>query len=180
MDKSDSNEERDEKEDSMLSPGLPSMGYAYVNTISHDDDKDKYSMSRDGDKSRLTSQKAASPLVIQWLQDNYEAADGTSLPRSTLYTHYVGFCSSMNIEPVNAASFGKLIRSIFPNLKTRRLGTRGHSKYHYYGIQIKSSSDLRLPAFHSNESSIGTSKPKNRLKKEYEQQEKNKSSILIL
>lgn len=81
------------------------------------------------------------------LQDNYEAAEGTSLPRSTLYTHYVSFCNSMTIEPVNAASFGKLIRSIFPNLKTRRLGTRGHSKYHYYGIRIKATSELRLPNF---------------------------------
>jgi hypothetical protein len=51
------------------------------------------------------------------LQDNYESQEGTSLPRSTLYIHYIGFCNSMNIEPVNAASFGKLIRSVFPNLK---------------------------------------------------------------
>lgn len=169
LEKSDS----DEKDDSnMLSSSLPSMGYGYVNSINNGDEKDssnKY-YSRESDKgcSRLTSQKAASPLVIQWLQENYEAADGTSLPRSTLYTHYVGFCNSMSLEPVNAASFGKLIRSIFPNLKTRRLGTRGHSKYHYYGIQIKATSDLRLPAYQINESSIGVNKQKNRLKKEYE------------
>lgn len=77
----------------------------------------------------------------------------------------------MSLEPVNAASFGKLIRSIFPNLKTRRLGTRGHSKYHYYGIQIKQSSDLRLPAFSSE--GISANKMKSRLKKEtYEAPEK--------
>ena len=46
------------------------------------------------------------------------------------------------MEPVNAASFGKLIRSVFPNLKTRRLGTRGNSKYHYYGIRVKDESNL--------------------------------------
>ena len=45
-------------------------------------------------------------------------------------------------EPVNAASFGKLVRSVFVGLKTRRLGTRGHSKYHYYGIKIKDNSPL--------------------------------------
>jgi len=117
----------------------------------------------------LTPQKAASPLVIQWLQDNYEAAEGTSLPRSTLYTHYVSFCSSMNIEPVNAASFGKLIRSIFPNLKTRRLGTRGHSKYHYYGIRIKATSELRLPTFNNPGTILASSKPKPRIKQDYEQ-----------
>ena len=45
-------------------------------------------------------------------------------------------------EPVNAASFGKLIRSVFLGPRTRRIGTRGNSKYHYYGIQVKSSSPL--------------------------------------
>uniref|UniRef100_A0A8C8JID0 RFX-type winged-helix domain-containing protein n=1 Tax=Oncorhynchus tshawytscha TaxID=74940 RepID=A0A8C8JID0_ONCTS len=34
----------------------------------------------------------------------------------------------------------KTIRQKFPLLTTRRLGTRGHSKYHYYGIGIKESS----------------------------------------
>lgn len=38
---------------------------------------------------------------------------------------------------------GKLIRSVFPDLKTRRLGTRGNSKYHYYGIRIKTTSPLK-------------------------------------
>jgi regulatory factor X 1/2/3 len=50
---------------------------------------------------------------------------GVSLPRSTLYSHYQQHCSQHNIEPVNAASFGKLIRSVFIGLRTRRLGTRG-------------------------------------------------------
>uniref|UniRef100_A0A8D3CPS1 Transcription factor RFX3 n=1 Tax=Scophthalmus maximus TaxID=52904 RepID=A0A8D3CPS1_SCOMX len=39
-------------------------------------------------------------------------------------------------------SFGKLIRSIFMGLRTRRLGTRGNSKYHYYGIRVKPDSPL--------------------------------------
>jgi regulatory factor X 1/2/3 len=43
---------------------------------------------------------------------------------------------------MNAASFGKLIRSVFVGLKTRRLGTRGNSKYHYYGIRVKPTSPL--------------------------------------
>ena len=45
-------------------------------------------------------------------------------------------------EPVNAASFGKLIRSVFLGLRTRRIGTRGNSKYHYYGIRVKPTSIL--------------------------------------
>jgi regulatory factor X 1/2/3 len=47
-----------------------------------------------------------------------------SLPRSTLYAHYLRHCNEHKLEPVNAASFGKLIRSVFLGLRTRRLGTR--------------------------------------------------------
>lgn len=91
-----------------------------------------------------------------------------SLPRSTLYNHYLRHCQEQKLDPVNAASFGKLIRSIFMGLRTRRLGTRlppvlspgcsrasgffhalvffssrrGNSKYHYYGIRVKPDSPL--------------------------------------
>ena len=64
---------------------------------------------------------------VQWLLENYETAEGVSLPRSTLYCHYLLHCQEQKLEPVNAASFGKLIRSVFMGLRTRRLGTRwGH------------------------------------------------------
>jgi len=83
-----------------------------------------------------------SPSTIQWLIQNYETAEGVSLPRSTLYSHYQRHCTETKQEPVNAASFGKLIRSVFLGLRTRRIGTRGNSKYHYYGIRVKPTSIL--------------------------------------
>ncbi|XP_070600023.1 DNA-binding protein RFX2 isoform X2 [Erythrolamprus reginae] len=61
---------------------------------------------------------------LQWLLDNYETAEGVSLPRSSLYNHYLRHCQEHKLDPVNAASFGKLIRSVFMGLRTRRLGTR--------------------------------------------------------
>ncbi|XP_048505749.1 DNA-binding protein RFX2 isoform X3 [Athalia rosae] len=91
--------------------------------------------------SQATVSHIDSPFV-QWLLENYETADGVSLPRSTLYNHYLRHCSDNKLDPVNAASFGKLIRSVFLGLRTRRLGTRGNSKYHYYGIRVKPSSPL--------------------------------------
>ncbi|KAF5911618.1 hypothetical protein HPG69_008217 [Diceros bicornis minor] len=81
-------------------------------------------------------------LQLQWLLDNYETAEGVSLPRSSLYNHYLRHCQEHKLDPVNAASFGKLIRSVFMGLRTRRLGTRGNSKYHYYGIRLKPDSPL--------------------------------------
>ncbi|XP_072318844.1 MHC class II regulatory factor RFX1 isoform X2 [Eucyclogobius newberryi] len=88
------------------------------------------------------SNSRAPPATVQWLVDNYEGAEGVSLPRCTLYYHYLLHCQEQKLEPVNAASFGKLIRSVFLGLRTRRLGTRGNSKYHYYGLRIKSGSPL--------------------------------------
>uniref|UniRef100_A0A182U292 RFX-type winged-helix domain-containing protein n=1 Tax=Anopheles melas TaxID=34690 RepID=A0A182U292_9DIPT len=82
------------------------------------------------------------PATVSWLMENYETADGVSLPRSTLYNHYMWHCNENKLDAVNAASFGKLIRSVFSGLRTRRLGTRGNSKYHYYGIRIKPTSPL--------------------------------------
>ncbi|CAF1309168.1 unnamed protein product [Didymodactylos carnosus] len=90
----------------------------------------------------LTHTTRASPATVQWLVDNFEPAEGCSLRRSTLYTFYLQHCSEQKLEPVNPASFGKLIRSVFLGLRTRRLGTRGNSKYHYYGIRVKGTSTL--------------------------------------
>ncbi|XP_052839943.1 DNA-binding protein RFX2 isoform X3 [Drosophila gunungcola] len=98
--------------------------------------------SPDSDQSALGSSNKIASATIKWLSRNYETADGVSLPRSTLYNHYMQHCSEHKLEPVNAASFGKLIRSVFSGLRTRRLGTRGNSKYHYYGIRIKPGSLL--------------------------------------
>lgn len=81
---------------------------------------------------------------MAWLVENYETAEGVSLPRSTLYNHYMRHCNEHKLDAVNAASFGKLIRSVFTGLRTRRLGTRGNSKYHYYGIRVKLGSSLMM------------------------------------
>lgn len=93
-----------------------------------------------GNSQTYSHNARASPAT--WLLDNYETAEGVSLPRSTLYCHYLLHCQEEKLEPVNAASFGKLIRSVFMGLRTRRLGTRGNSKYHYYGLRIKAGSSL--------------------------------------
>ncbi|XP_023244976.1 DNA-binding protein RFX2 [Copidosoma floridanum] len=92
--------------------------------------------------ANMTHATRVSQATVQWLLENYETADGVSLPRSTLYNHYLRHCSDNKLDPVNAASFGKLIRSVFLGLRTRRLGTRGNSKYHYYGIRVKPNSPL--------------------------------------
>ncbi|SPP87687.1 DNA-binding protein RFX2 isoform X4 [Drosophila guanche] len=111
--------------------------------------------SPDSDQSALGNSNKIASATIKWLSRNYETADGVSLPRSTLYNHYMQHCNEQKLEPVNAASFGKLIRSVFSGLRTRRLGTRGNSKYHYYGIRIKPGSLLNHHSMEDNKSMHG-------------------------
>ncbi|XP_029453412.1 LOW QUALITY PROTEIN: transcription factor RFX4 [Rhinatrema bivittatum] len=103
-----------------------------LGNISNDDNDEK--------ENNRASKPHSTPATLQWLEENYEIAEGVCIPRSALYMHYLDFCEKNDTQPVNAASFGKIIRQQFPQLTTRRLGTRGQSKYHYYGIAVKESS----------------------------------------
>lgn len=67
-----------------------------------------------------------------------------SVPRGRVYANYASRCATERITVLNPASFGKLVRVLFPGLKTRRLGVRGESKYHYVNFQLKEEQpDLR-------------------------------------
>lgn len=60
----------------------------------------------------------------------------TSVPRSRVYASYVKRCAHEKIAVLNPASFGKLVRVLYPGLRTRRLGVRGESKYHYVDFEL--------------------------------------------
>lgn len=96
-----------------------------------------------------TSAEQRASHACSWLSSMYEPQDNVSMPRSALYDHYLEACSLANQDPVNSATFGKLLRAVFPLLKTRRLGTRGNSKYHYYGIGIRAEQLQSVPAQYS-------------------------------
>nr|XP_043904644.1 DNA-binding protein RFX6 [Solea senegalensis] len=102
--------------------------------------KQSISSSRKSISQIIKDKKKQTQLTLQWLEENYIVCEGVCLPRCILYAHYLDFCRKEKLEPACAATFGKTIRQKFPLLTTRRLGTRGHSKYHYYGIGIKESS----------------------------------------
>ncbi|XP_073976601.1 regulatory transcription factor Rfx isoform X11 [Rhodnius prolixus] len=129
---------------------IESTGEQTIYTTSNGQMYPVYTVGESGTMYTPTSGQYYSPgnttpvtyTQVQWLLENYETAEGVSLPRSTLYNHYLRHCYDNKLDPVNAASFGKLIRSVFLGLRTRRLGTRGNSKYHYYGIRVKAGSLL--------------------------------------
>jgi regulatory factor X 1/2/3 len=93
--------------------------------------------SLDGDgypNLSLTTCTSMSP--VQWLLQNFEIAQDMSLPRSTVYKLYLHYCNKNKLKPLTAATLGKVINNVFDCLRTRRLGKRGNSKYHYYGIRV--------------------------------------------
>ncbi|GAO52760.1 hypothetical protein SAICODRAFT_22973 [Saitoella complicata NRRL Y-17804] len=65
-----------------------------------------------------------------------------AVPRNRIYARYVAVCAGERMKPLNPASFGKLVRVVFRGIKTRRLGVRGQSKYHYCGIRLRGEDDV--------------------------------------
>ncbi|XP_022518563.2 DNA-binding protein RFX6 isoform X2 [Astyanax mexicanus] len=136
----------EEEEDS----GIKSEAEESNGTISSEDDLDhleysknialKQSVEKKSISQIIKDKKKQTQLTLLWLEENYIVCEGVCLPRCILYAHYLDFCRKEKLDPACAATFGKTIRQKFPLLTTRRLGTRGHSKYHYYGIGIKESS----------------------------------------
>ncbi|KAG1325433.1 hypothetical protein G6F62_008552 [Rhizopus arrhizus] len=89
----------------------------------------------------IMSDREASMHVTAWVRDNYVQERDHNVPRRNMYEHYKAHCIARHLVPVNSATFGKLIRIVFPELKTRRLGVRGQSKYHYCGIRVRASTE---------------------------------------
>ena len=81
-------------------------------------------------------EKARQMFGMSWLMRNCEVSTGAT-PRNRVYARYVSLCAAERLKPLNPASFGKLVRAVYPDIKTRRLGVRGQSKYHYCGIKLR-------------------------------------------
>ena len=50
----------------------------------------------------------STPATLCWLEKNYELSEGVCIPRNVVYYNYVDFCGRNGMQPVNAASFGKV------------------------------------------------------------------------
>lgn len=84
---------------------------------------------------------------MTWLIKCSQETPNENVPRNRIYVRYVEVCSEFGLRALSPASFGKLVRILYPNIKTRRLGVRGHSRYHYCGLQLIG--DLNKPTGHT-------------------------------
>ncbi|XP_038158095.1 DNA-binding protein RFX5 [Cyprinodon tularosa] len=95
-----------------------------------------------GDTSSLTT--ADQLHTCNWIRSHLEEHSDTCLPKQDVYETYRKYCENLQHRPLSAANFGKIIRDIFPNIKARRLGGRGQSKYCYSGIRRKTVLNMPL------------------------------------
>ncbi|XP_053720259.1 DNA-binding protein RFX7-like [Synchiropus splendidus] len=87
------------------------------------------------DQSALTSSRTQQTYAFNWIHNHLEEYPETSLPKQEVYDEYKSFCDNLNYHPLSAADFGKMMKNVFPNMKARRLGMRGKSKYCYSGLR---------------------------------------------
>ncbi|TMS13132.1 DNA-binding protein RFX7 [Larimichthys crocea] len=81
------------------------------------------------DQSALSSSRTQQMHAFSWIRNHLEEYPETSLPKQEVYDEYKSFCDNLNYHPLSAADFGKMMKNVFPNMKARRLGMRGKSKY---------------------------------------------------
>ncbi|KAJ5736455.1 uncharacterized protein N7483_001580 [Penicillium malachiteum] len=81
------------------------------------------------------AEKVKQVFAMIWLRENCRKSSG-SVRRDRVYCCYAELCGTERVSVLNPASFGKLVRIIFPNVQTRRLGVRGESKYHYVDLSV--------------------------------------------
>ncbi|KAE8446135.1 hypothetical protein EG329_012506 [Mollisiaceae sp. DMI_Dod_QoI] len=89
-----------------------------------------------GNERGPSSERQRQVFAMLWINQVCSNGKG-SVPRGRVYANYVSRCATERVTVLNPASFGKLVRVLFPGLKTRRLGVRGESKYHYVNFSLK-------------------------------------------
>ncbi|XP_052011103.1 DNA-binding protein RFX7-like [Xyrauchen texanus] len=89
------------------------------------------------EQSPMTSSRAQQMHAFSWIRNHLQEHPETSLPKQEVYDEYKSYCDSLGYNALSAADFGKIMKNVFPNMKARRLGMRGKSKYCYSGLRKK-------------------------------------------
>ncbi|CAL8294758.1 unnamed protein product [Boreogadus saida] len=81
------------------------------------------------DQNSMSSSRTQQMYAFNWIRNHLEEHPETSLPKQEVYDEYKSYCDNLGYNPLSAADFGKIMKNVFPNMKARRLGMRGKSKY---------------------------------------------------
>nr|XP_018913120.1 PREDICTED: uncharacterized protein LOC109041284 [Bemisia tabaci] len=72
--------------------------------------------------------------TINWVRTHFIEDKNVSLPKQNIYAEYLEYCALNSMKPLSTADFGKVMKQVFPEVRPRRLGTRGNSRYCYSGL----------------------------------------------
>lgn len=99
-------------------------------------------------------------LTYSWIRSHLEEDITVSIPKHEVYEEYRAYCEANRFDKLCVADFGKAMKHIFPQVKPRRLGQRGNSKYCYSGLRKKTLVETpELPALDTSEYRIGGEEP---------------------
>ncbi|KAI0209929.1 DNA-binding protein RFX5 [Lamellibrachia satsuma] len=68
-------------------------------------------------------------IALNWLRTHLQLDANTCLPKQDILDEYRLYCERHDYQVISQADFGKLVKQVFPDTKTRRLGQRGQSRY---------------------------------------------------
>uniref|UniRef100_A0A6I8S4L9 Regulatory factor X7 n=1 Tax=Xenopus tropicalis TaxID=8364 RepID=A0A6I8S4L9_XENTR len=97
-------------------------------------------------KNSLSSSRAQQTHAFSWIRNTLEEHPETSLPKQEVYDEYKSYCDNLGYHPLSAADFGKIMKNVFPNMKARRLGTRGKSKYPFLEVGLRKKAFVHMPS----------------------------------
>ncbi|KAG0723041.1 Transcription factor RFX4 [Chionoecetes opilio] len=93
-----------------------------------------------------------------WVKTHYERHPEGVVAKAVMYKHYEDYCRDNGRNIMETSIFGRVVKSVFPDVTIRRLGGRDNLKYYYCGIQAKETSP------HAGDNAT-TTRPKRRLRK---------------
>lgn len=68
-----------------------------------------------------------------------------NVPRDQVHTEYLAYCDTVEDNTaMNLLRFARLMKNIYPNVSSRRLGARNASKFYYHGLDVKKGSYLAI------------------------------------
>lgn len=93
-----------------------------------------------------------------WVKTHYERHEEGVVAKAVMYKHYEEFCREQSRNIMETSIFGRVVKSVFPDVTIRRLGGRDNLKYYYCGIRAKETSIYAID-------NATTTRPKRRLRK---------------
>ncbi|KAI8920601.1 hypothetical protein BC831DRAFT_478312 [Entophlyctis helioformis] len=97
-------------------------------------------------RTKMAKLKDAVEPLSAWLAQHFCVDPSCHLRREQMYDLYFEQWEQAGMLQVTPATFGKILRMVFPCVRTRRLGCRRASKYHYVGINVKETSEYAQTA----------------------------------